>query len=254
MLEKFYKPVVNVSLSRVGSKQDGGYYLPNKIIKTSKKIISCGLGSDWSFEKNLQKKNKNIKIVFYDHSINFIFWVKSTISYIYFFVRYRSNIKNIMIFFNYIKFFKHENIKHEKLKVTKINNLKKKEISLNQILQKELNDLILKIDIEGDEYFVLEDIVKHQKKINCLIIEFHNIDKNKKKIKKFLKSIGHLKNCNISPNNSVAADNNGDPLAVEIVFINKKFLSKKDFKKKAIPKYLPNNPYKKKIIINFKKD
>ena len=254
MLEKFYKPLVNVSLTRIGSNQDGGYYLPNKIIKTSKKIISCGLGSDWSFEKNLQKKNKNIKIVFYDHSINFIFWVKSTISYIYFFVRYRSNIKNVMIFFNYIEFFKHKNIKHEKLKVTKVNNLKKKEISLNQILKKELNDLILKIDIEGDEYFVLEDIVKHQKKINCLIIEFHNIDKNKKKIKTFLKSIEHLKNCNISPNNSVAADKNGDPLVVEIVFINKRFLFKKDFKKNAIPKYLSNNPYKKKIIINFKKD
>tara|TARA_B110001452_G_scaffold56200_1_gene43570 strand:- start:3044 stop:3808 length:765 start_codon:yes stop_codon:yes gene_type:complete len=254
MLEKFYKPLVNVSLTRVGSKQDGGYYLPNKIIKTSKKIISCGLGSDWSFEKNLQKKNKNIKIVFYDHSINFIFWVKSTISYIYFFVRYRSNIKNVMIFFNYIEFFKHKNIKHEKLKVTKVNNLKKKEISLNQILKTELNDLILKIDIEGDEYFVLEDIVKHQKKINCLIIEFHNIDKNKKKIKTFLKSIEHLKNCNISPNNSVAADENGDPLVVEIVFINKKFLIKKDFRKNIIPKYSSNNPYKKKIIINFKKD
>ena len=58
MLGKFYKPMVNVSLTRLGSKQDGGYYVPNKIIKISKKIISCGLGSDWSFEKNLQKKIK----------------------------------------------------------------------------------------------------------------------------------------------------------------------------------------------------
>ena len=187
MLEKFYKPVVNVPLSRIGSKKDGGYYLPNKIIKISKKIISCGLGSDWSFEKNLQKKNKDITIVFYDHSINFIFWFKTTISYIYFFIRYRSDIKNILIFFNYIKFFKHKNIKHEKLKVTRIDNLKKKEISLNQILKKELDDIILKIDIEGDEYLLLEDIAKYQKKINCLIIEFHKIDKNKKKDRKFFK-------------------------------------------------------------------
>ena len=253
MLEKFYKPVVNVPLSRIGSKKDGGYYLPNKIIKISKKIISCGLGSDRSFEKNLQKKNKDITIVFYDHSINFIFWFKTTISYIYFFIRYRSDIKNILIFFNYIKFFKHKNIKHEKLKVTRIDNLKKKEISLNQILKKELDDIILKIDIEGDEYLLLEDIAKYQKKINCLIIEFHKIDKNKKKIENFLKKIGHLKNCNISPNNSVAPDKNGDPLVVEIVFINKKFLFKKDFNKNVIPKYLPNNPHKKKIIINFQK-
>ena len=117
MLEKFYKPVVNVPLSRIGSKKDGGYYLPNKIIKISKKIISCGLGSDWSFEKNLQKKNKDITIVFYDHSINFIFWFKTTISYIYFFIRYRSDIKNILIFFNYIKFFKHKILNMRNLKL-----------------------------------------------------------------------------------------------------------------------------------------
>jgi len=47
MLGKFYKPMVNVSLTRLGSKQDGGYYVPNKIIKKSKKIISCGIGIDW---------------------------------------------------------------------------------------------------------------------------------------------------------------------------------------------------------------
>jgi hypothetical protein len=253
MLGKFYKPMVNVSLTRLGSKQDGGYYVPNKIIKISKKIISCGLGSDWSFEKNLQKKNKDIKIIFYDHSINFIFWVKTTISYFYFFVRYRSNIKNILKFLEYIEFFKHKNIRHEKLKVTRINNLKKKEISLNQVLKNELDNLILKIDIEGDEYLILEDIVKYQKKINCLIIEFHKIDKNKKKIEKFLKKISDLKNCNISPNNSVAPDKNGDPLVVEMVFINKKFLLKENLKKNVVPKYLPNNPNKKEIIINFQK-
>ena len=49
------------------------------------------------------------------------------------------------------------------------------------------------------------------------------------------------------------ADKNGDPLAVEIVFINKKFLSKKDFKKNAIPKYLPNNPLQKKNNHKFSK-
>jgi hypothetical protein len=153
----------------------------------------------------------------------------------------------------YIEFFKHKNIKHEKLKVTRINNLKKKEISLNQVLKNELDDLILKIDIEGDEYLILEDIVKYQKKINCLIIEFHKIDKNKKKIEKFLKKISDLKNCNISPNNSVAPDKNGDPLVVEMVFINKKFLLKENLKKNVAPKYLPNNPNKKEIIINFQK-
>ena len=47
-------------------------------------------------------------------------------------------------------------------------------------------NIILKIDIEGDEYKILNTINKEQKKINLLIIEFHNISKKYNKIKKFL--------------------------------------------------------------------
>ena len=251
MLENFFKPVVNIHLLRLGLKQDGGYFVPSKIIKKSKKIISCGLGPDWSFEKNLRKKNKDIEIVFYDHTINFIFWLKNGVNSLYYYIRYKNNFKNVFKFLDYKYFFSQNKITHKKFKITATNNFKKKEISLNQILKNELNNLILKIDIEGDEYLVLEDIVKHQKKINCLIIEFHKINKNKKKIKRFIKKINYLKNCNISPNNSVEADEKGDPRVLEIIFINKKFLLKKDFKRKISLRYLPNNPYKKKIIINF---
>jgi len=252
MLENFFKPVVNIPLFRLGSNQDGGYFVPSKIIKKSKKIISCGLGPDWSFEKSLRKKNKDIEIVFYDHTVNFIFWLQNGINSLYYYIRYRNDIKNVFKFLDYRYFFKQHNITHKKLKITSRNNLKQNKISLNQILKNEQDNLILKIDIEGDEYFVLKDIVKHQKKINCLIIEFHKINKNKKKIKRFIKKINFLKNCNISPNNSVEPDEKGDPIVIEIIFINKKFLSKKDYKKKINLKYLPNNRHKKKITIKFR--
>ena len=49
------------------------------------------------------------------------------------------------------------------------------------------SNLILKIDIEGDEYKILEQINKEFFKINLLIIEFHNIHKNLNKIKNFIK-------------------------------------------------------------------
>ena len=49
---------------------------------------------------------------------------------------------------------------------------------------------MLKIDIEGSEYEIIEDIVKNNTKIKMLIIEFHWINKNKKK---FINSIKKLK-------------------------------------------------------------
>ena len=35
----------------------------------------------------------------------------------------------------------------------------------------------LKIDIEGSEYEIIEDIIDHSQKISVLIIEFHWINK-----------------------------------------------------------------------------
>ena len=251
MLDNFLKPIVNIPLKRLGSKSDGGYFVPTRIINKSKKIISCGLGSDWSFENSLRKKNQNIEIIFYDHTTNLNFWIKHTIKSIYYFLRYNNDIKNVFKFINYIYFFNKKNITHKKLKISKKNNFANKEISLNKILLFEKNNLILKIDIEGDEYFILKDIIKYQNKINCLIIEFHKIKKNIKKLKKFFKQIKILKNCNISPNNSIESDKYGDPKVIEVIFINRKFLFKNDMKKRIKIQYLQNNPHKKKIFLKF---
>ena len=48
-------------------------------------------------------------------------------------------------------------------------------------------DIVLKIDIEGDEYKVLKEIDKNLNKINLVVIEFHDLQKNLKKIEKFYK-------------------------------------------------------------------
>ena len=47
------------------------------------------------------------------------------------------------------------------------------------------NKVVLKIDIEGDEYKILNDIKKNSKRIFFLLIEFHNVHKNLIKIRIF---------------------------------------------------------------------
>ena len=41
--------------------------------------------------------------------------------------------------------------------------------------------ILLKIDIEGSEYRILEDIISIKDSLNALIIEFHDIDLHKDK-------------------------------------------------------------------------
>jgi len=77
------------------------------------------------------------------------------------------------------------------------------------------------IDIEGDEFKILKDIDKNFDKINLLIIEFHDLQKNLSKIKNFIKKT-RLKNIHINANNYSAVDKFGIPHVIEMTLINPK--------------------------------
>ena len=128
-------------------------------------------------------------------------------------------------------FFRNKNTHISKKIVLKKEN--RHEISIKEILNKKKN-IILKIDIEGDEYKILEAINKEYRKINLLIIEFHNISKNIVKIKKFL-SNSKFKIIHLHANNYGGVDKFKNPNVIEVTLIN----SKKFFvnKKKSTRKY-----------------
>ena len=89
--------------------------------------------------------------------------------------------------------------------------------SLNSILIDYKNlihkPLFLKIDIEGSEYRILDDLIRYQDKITGLVIEFHNIDLHIEKILNFLKNfklnLVHIHGQN--PGGEDYLDGSGDP-------------------------------------------
>ena len=132
---------INRKLVRIGSKGDGGYFIPEDFFGISS-CFSAGIGSDANFEYDLAQKN--IKIFMADYSIdspplshNNFFFIKKFIS--------NNNSNNI----NFDDWFK-KNYDNKK-------------------------DHILKLDIEGDEYDVLSSISeKHLLKMRIIIFEIHN--------------------------------------------------------------------------------
>ena len=71
----FLKPIKTNHLKRMGAKFDGGYVVDSKIIGTSDRLISFGLGTDWSFELDyLKYTNKDVHI--YDYTINYFQKIK----------------------------------------------------------------------------------------------------------------------------------------------------------------------------------
>jgi hypothetical protein len=218
MIPTYLKPYhTNLSnLIRLGRKSDGGYVIDKRVINKTNAIITCGLEAEWSFEKQFQK-----------------YWaerfLKDFIALLLLKKIKPKQIIDVFKFLQYLAFFRGKN-KHylKKIVSTKINN--NNQVTITEAIG-ENKDIVLKIDIEGDEYKVLKDVNKNFKKLNLVIIEFHNIKKNLKKIRSFINQT-KLRNIHINANNYGQVDINGIPQVIEMTLINPKKFKIKNYKTK----------------------
>ena len=229
MLPNFLKPYhTNFSnLIRIGRKSDGGYVIDKRVIKKTNTIITCGLEAEWSFENHFQKYNKNCKILAFDHTVDKKFWLKrfsrNFISLIFF--KKPSQITDFFKFVEYLIFFRGKNKHYQKKIVSKKTN-KNNQVTITDAIG-DNKDIVLKIDIEGDEYKVLDEVNKNFRKLNLVILEFHDLQNNLKKIKNFIDKT-KFKNIHINANNYGMVDKRGIPQVIEMTFINpEKFKIKK---------------------------
>ena len=207
-------------------------------------------------------KKKNSKIIqLYDYTVNNILFLKIIAKYFRRLITFRTTINNftysISNYINFLKFINKKNVILNKYRVVKkiINH---NDINLKKIFQKIHNNKnLLKIDIEGSEYEIIDDIISHSSKIKMLIVEFHWINKKKKL---FVKSIKKLKNkfdiIHLHANNYRSLKNNEDIFdVIEITMVNKNTNQfRKQFRvnfpiKKLDYECFPNH---KKIIFSFK--
>lgn len=210
-LPRYLKPKKQYLLERIGNNNDGGYLVNSKSIINSKSLISFGIGNNWTFEKNFQNLNNKCKIFCYDNYICsktlFSEFIKEIILF------YKLDLKKLLNTFiknfDYIFFFKKNKITRHYVTSNSIKNILKKE--------KIIAPIFFKIDIEGSEYRILEDLIKIKKKIIAIIIEFHDIDLHVDKIKKFINNID-LQLTHIHPNNFAILDKSKNPTCIELTF------------------------------------
>lgn len=147
-LQFFLPKKMNSNLIRVGNKGDGGYLLPD-ILTDEFFCISVGSDKEWSFEKDLFDKY-HIKSLIIDEKKKQPDDLYKQILYIPKFLGLKDSKR--FISFNGI------------LRLLKINSIYPKK-------------MILKLDIEGDEYAVLPTLDhKFLNNVLIIIIEFHNLD------------------------------------------------------------------------------
>lgn len=240
-LSNIFKPKENYQLKRFGKENDGGYLVNPKSILSSKNLVSIGVFDDWSFEKDFIKLNKNTKVFCYDNFISFKF----------IFIRSIKKLILDLLSFKFKKIYQYIYLILDYLVISRKIKFIKKTVHKNHIreIMIDLDKVFLKVDIEGSEYSILGDILDTQKKITGLIIEFHDVDKNKRIIENFIKSFD-LELTHIHPNNYGKLDLNNDPSIIELTF--EKYLETIN-KEMKFPHDLDqsNNPKKSEIILKF---
>ena len=183
-------------LLRLGDENDGGYLIPNDI-SGIKKNYTAGVGELTKFEKDLEEK---------------------------------FSIQSNMLDFNDIDpkiFPKSSKFLKKKLGIISSEN----EININDWLKDEEEEIIFKMDIEGDEYLILTSITEENlKKIRILVIEIHDLRhlRNYFFFKTFEKILSRLNKvfyiCHLHPNNASNIKNIGGlniPDMLEITLIRK---------------------------------
>ena len=234
---KYLLPLKTKSI-RVGSNFDGGYIIREQDINLIEEIISFGMGSDyedWSFEWNFLEKKK-VEIYYYDHTVS----IKNYISNIFktfrriIKLRYKFEklSKELLNFYKYIKL----------IKFNKINHLKKRicsspesvfEVNPKKIFSNiKSNKILLKIDIEGGEYDIIDDIFDYHEKLVSILIEFHNINILEKKFEEKIKKLkSKFEIVHLHGNNNGVKISDNLPTTLEVTFVNKKYINEKIEKK-----------------------
>lgn len=262
MLDSSYdylKPFDENDLIRFGKKGDGGYVISKKSLEADNCLLTFGMSNDWSFEEDFVRHNSQNFVHIYDHTVNLNFFLHRLYKSIKRLLYFKSNFPNIYEKFN-------ELIKYLKLNNSKINHFKykisnKKELG-NKSLKETIKDtdhnakLMLKIDIEGDEFEILKDINIYSDQIHTLIIEFHELNKNYSKFEKLIKEINKkFYIIHIHGNNVTGINELGLPNTLEISFLNYNlfFNENKKTKSKFPIKNLdfPNHKYIEDIEIIF---
>lgn len=183
-----HAPKVTSSLVRLGGAGDGGYLVDTRAIENTKYVIGLGMFFDWRFEKDLAAK-AGCMMEMHDYSVTnnrFRIWIFAGILRLLAGkINYSELYNRIMKYTEYKNLFSKTEHKHFK---TKIGNSAVGTTNLTTVLSKREN-VFLKVDIEGSEYEILDEIIKLQSSFSGIVIEFHDFWLHYEKIYDFLELI-----------------------------------------------------------------
>jgi hypothetical protein len=226
------RPVEVEGLVRLGSSNDGGYVLPIRAITQARVLLAFGVFIDWSFERACLRRNPQLSIVAYDHTVGPAYFLRfgatSSIGLVVRlltgqFRRMRLSVANLRSAIDYFVFFRGQ-VRHVRKRVW--HNTDRGSESIDNIIAAAgkggPGSIFAKIDIEGSEYRILPALLKHAHLFTGLAIEFHETDLCAEPLKRVVAELKeHFHVAHVHGNNYSDLGAGALPTAIEVTLINK---------------------------------
>lgn len=171
-------PLVHKCPKRWYGSDYGGFYLNPDLLNEHSVVYSFGIGEDISFDEAVISKH-NCKVFGFDPTPKSINWIKTRhdVPKRFHFLEYGVDTKT-----HYVTFFLPKNEAHISGSLVKTSNVS--ESAAIEVPMKKFCDIVrelkhshvdvLKMDIEGAEYNVVEDVLNESIEIKQLLIEIHD--------------------------------------------------------------------------------
>jgi Methyltransferase FkbM domain len=207
-------PFPCADLIRIGRDHDGGYLASRADVLVTECLVGMGLNDDWSFEQHFARLGR-CPVIAYDASVGpgvFFTQFRQSLGR----GRTRASVsRKLRVLLGYLWFFRGRNV-HIRRFVAKSPD--HDTVDFRDVVRRiGRRRAFLKIDIEGAEYGLLDDIIAIAPQLSGLVIEFHDCPGEMEQILHFVGRIGlqlvhvHVNNCGL-----VAQD--GTPIVVEMTF------------------------------------
>jgi hypothetical protein len=192
------RPKTQPDLVRVGAECDGGYVLSEKSIDRSRYLLSFGINEDWSFELDFINRSPRVEAFCFDHSVskrvffrnaanalNEIFSPKFAI--LVGSLKLRRARQKIQLFQHCTKtyrefhtFLAKRNVHFYAKGISSQSSASfvtfAEAFHLIEAAEIPENSVFVKMDIEQSEFRVIPDLLKFERYINGLVVEFHDLD------------------------------------------------------------------------------
>ncbi len=214
-------PRKTASLVRIGKDNDGGYLVDGRNLEHADALVGLGINDDWSFEQHFLERRK-IPLYAFDATVSKrVFFKKFLKTAIFRFYTPATALHWLKVATSYNRFFRDEKRHFQKMiGMEEAPNYISVTTIFEKFLPAEAKRIFFKIDIEGSEYRILDELVKFADRIEGLVIEFHDVDLHLEKIKKFI-AVFPLQLCHTHCNNYGPLDKNDTPLAIELTFTSR---------------------------------